>query len=250
MNKLYGIIGYPVAQSFSPSYFKTKFEAENITDSAYKLFALPSIDDLLGIINDNPSLIGLNVTIPHKQAVMKYLDEISPDAMAIGAVNLIKIERGVGKMVLQGFNTDAHGFEASIKPLLMNHHRAAMILGTGGGAKAAAYVFSKLGMDYAFVSRAASGNKHLAYNELSIEHFRSYHIIVNATPVGMWPNHDTCPKIPYQNLSSQHLLFDLVYNPAETLFLQKGKQAGAMIKNGLEMLYLQADHAWKIWQEN
>ncbi|MDP2423457.1 MAG: shikimate dehydrogenase [Bacteroidales bacterium] len=250
MKRLFGLIGYPVSHSFSAIYFNDKFEKEGIIDSHYELFPLPDIEDLPNLLLKHPSLAGLNVTIPHKTSVIQYLDEISPDARALGAVNTFKIGHKHEKMTLSGFNTDILGFELSIKPLLKNHHRAAMILGTGGAAKAAALVFARLGIEYVFVSRTPQGINEILYPELCEELFERFTVVVNATPLGMSPAINTFPPIPYECLCSHHLLFDMVYNPLETLFLQKGKQQGASVKNGLEMLYLQADHTWKIWQDS
>ena len=224
----YGLIGYPLKHSFSIGYFNEKFKAENI-DAEYVNFEIPRIEDFMEVIEENPNLCGLNVTIPYKEQVIPYLDELDKDTAKIGAVNVIKIIRlSKGKVKLVGYNSDIIGFTQSIEPLLQPHHKKALILGTGGASKA---------------------DKYLTYEELTPEIMQEYTVIVNCTPVGMYPKVDFCPNIPYELLTPNHLLYDLLYNPNETLFMKKGQAQGAVTKNGLEMLLLQAFAAWEIWNK-
>ena len=217
----YGLIGYPLGHSFSVTYFNEKFQSENI-DAEYVNFEIPSIEDFPEVVDENLNLCGLNVTIPYKEQVIPYLDELDPDTAKIGAVNVIKIIRqGKAKVKLVGYNSDIIGFTQSIEPLLQPHHRKALLLGTGGASKAVYHGLANLGIES---------------------------VIVNCTPVGMYPKVDFCPDIPYDLLTPQHLLYDLLYNPDETLFMKKGRAQGATVKNGLEMLLLQAFAAWEIWQ--
>ncbi len=239
----YGLIGYPLGHSFSRKFFTEKFEKEGI-DAQYLNFEIPSIEDFPNIIQSHPNLRGLNVTIPYKQQVMQYLDEISPEAKAIGAVNVIKI---APLWKLGGYNSDVIGFVNSIRPLLKPHHRKALILGTGGASKAIHYgLREKLGMDTLFVSRTGREGI-ITYDDVTAEVLKEYTIIVNCSPVGMYPHVDECPTLPYEAMTERHLLYDLVYNPEETLFMKKGATYGATVKNGLEMLHLQALAAWEIW---
>lgn len=242
--KQLGLIGYPLSHSFSKKYFSDKFLDENIKGFHYDLFPLNDIQKLTRLLKEQPNLLGLNVTIPYKEQVIPFLDEISESAKAIGAVNTIRIENGK----LKGFNTDAYGFEESLKVFLKPHHKNALILGTGGAAKAIQYVLEKLDIGYKYVSRTPKAEQ-FSYDELNEQIFNKYEIIVNTTPLGMFPKVEQCPAIPYEYLTNQHLLYDLVYNPKETLFLKKGKEKGASIKNGLEMLHLQAEKAWSIWSK-
>jgi len=239
--KTLGLIGYPLSHSFSKKYFAEKFERENINDWQYDLFPLERIELIPELLKKHPSLIGLNVTIPYKEAVIPYLNEVHESA-AFGAVNTIKID---GKK-LTGYNTDVYGFEHSLKPLLKKHHKAALILGTGGAAKAVAAVFARLGIEFKYVSRTPSAGQ-FSYKNINNNTINNYTLIVNTTPLGMYPNTDACPDIPYQSLTSRHILYDLVYNPNVTTFLKNGKKQDTYIKNGLEMLYLQAEKAWAIW---
>ena len=244
--KKFGIIGYPLGHSFSPGYFNEKFANENI-DAHYDKYEMPVITDLQAIIDYTPELCGFNVTIPYKEKVMSYLDTISPEARAIGAVNVVRVTRkDNGKPFLEGFNSDTIGFSRSISPLLCAHHRKALILGTGGASKAINYSLQKMGIETLFVSRTQRDNT-ITYQQLTPELMAEYTIIVNCTPRGMSPHFDECPDIPYECLTSKHLLYDLIYNPDETLFLKKGKEQGAIVKNGLEMLLLQAEAGWEIW---
>lgn len=246
--KLYGLIGKSLIHSFSPKYFKEKFEKEGIKDSFYNLYPLKTIDEFNLLIKDFTDLSGLSVTIPYKSEVIPFLDKLDSAAKEMGAVNTIKfIIEGV-KLKLHGYNTDYLGFWDSIKPLLTNQHKKALILGTGGSSKAVSYAFKQAGIDYKFVSRNANDNI-LSYSDLTKDIIKQYKVIVNTTPLGMFPDVDDYPNIPYDALTSDHILFDLIYNPELTMFLKKGMEQGAIVKNGLEMLQLQADYAWKIWNE-
>jgi shikimate dehydrogenase len=242
MNRLFGLTGYPLSHSFSKKYFTDKFRNEFLADCRYENFPLENISALPELIKAQPDLRGLNVTIPYKETVMPFLDELSDEAKQIGAVNCIKIASGK----LKGFNTDYVGFLRSLKKKLKPHHAHALILGTGGSSKAVQYALSLQNISYRFVSRTKRENV-FSYNELNKETMEQHTLIINATPLGMSPAINECPNIPYQLLSQKHLLFDLIYNPAETVFLQKGKVQGAAVMNGLEMLQIQADESWKIW---
>ena len=275
----YGLIGYPLGHSFSRKFFTEKFEKEEI-DAQYLNFEIPSIEEFPEIIKNNPELRGLNVTIPYKQQVMQYLDDISEEAKAIGAVNVVRIERPspqpspiMGRETMRnagnkpdglpmkgdmseglrgsliGYNSDVIGFVESIKPLLKPHHKKALILGTGGASKAIRYgLEKKLGMKTLFVSRSAREGI-ITYEEVTAEVLKEYEVIVNCSPVGMYPHVDECPALPYEAMNENNLLYDLVYNPLETLFMKKGAEQGATVKNGLEMLHLQAIASWKFWEK-
>ena len=246
--KKYGLLGYPLGHSFSRNYFNQKFEAERI-DAEYLNFEIPEIKEIKNVIKENPELNGLNVTIPYKEQVIPYLDDLDEDARLIGAVNVIKFSKGLfGKVKLKGYNSDIIGFKQSIEPLLKEHHRKALILGTGGASKAVFQGLKQLGVASTFVSRKAK-EYCITYEEITPKVMEQYTVIVNTTPLGMYPNVNACPDIPYDLLTSDHLLYDLLYNPDETLFMRKGKEKGAVVKNGLEMLLLQAFVAWEIWQK-
>ena len=251
----YGLIGYPLGHSFSRKFFTEKFEQEDI-DAQYLNFEIPSIEEFPNIIASHPELLGLNVTIPYKQQVMQYLDEISPEAKAIGAVNVVRCQRSTVNCQpkLTGYNSDVIGFVESIKPLLKPDHEKALILGTGGASKAIHYgLEEKLGMETLFVSRKLSTvNCQLStitYNDITKDLLQDYTVIVNCSPVGMFPKVDECPALPYEAMNENHLLYDLVYNPLETLFMKKGAAQGATVKNGLEMLHLQAIASWEFWTQ-
>ena len=245
----YGLIGYPLKHSFSIGYFNEKFEAENI-DAQYVNFEIPRIEDFMEVVEEKPNLCGLNVTIPYKEQVIPYLDELDKDTAKIGAVNVIKIIRlPKGKIKLVGYNSDIIGFTRSIEPLLQSHHVKALILGTGGASKAVFHGLANLGIKATFVSRTKKNNDVLTYEELTPEIMQSHTVIVNTTPLGMYPKVDFCPNIPYDLLTPSHLLYDLLYNPNETLFMKKGMERGATVKNGLEMLLLQAFVSWEIWNK-
>jgi shikimate dehydrogenase len=245
----YGLIGFPLKHSYSSQFFTEKFEKEHI-DAAYLNFEIEDILEIRHVILFNQQLKGLNVTIPYKEKVIPFLDDISPEAEKIGAVNVIKIVRNPGDMYfykLTGYNTDYVGFKASLTPLLHSAiHRKALILGTGGASKAVGQALADLGIEWRYVSRSPGVNRY-SYDELSQEIITDYTVIVNASPVGTFPNVNESPAIPYQYLTPDHLLYDLIYNPEETLFLQKGKAEGATTKNGKEMLRRQALAAWEIW---
>lgn len=241
----YGLIGYPLGHSFSVGYFNEKFSNEHI-NAKYINFEIPSIEDFAEVIESNPELRGLNVTIPYKEQVIPYLDSLSPEANAIGTVNVIRITRKGDKTHLKGFNSDVIGFTRSIEPLLERHHKKALILGTGGASKAVDYGLRSLGIETKFVSRTKRPG-FFTYEEITPEIIKDYNIIVNCTPLGMYPNTDVCPTLPYEAMDSHNLLYDLLYNPDETLFMQKGKEHGAITKNGLEMLLLQAFASWEFW---
>ncbi|MDP4266598.1 MAG: shikimate dehydrogenase [Bacteroidota bacterium] len=245
--RIFGLIGYPLSHSFSQKYFNDKFQNEGITDSDYKLFPLKNIYDLRSLLTSE--LIGLNVTIPYKEKIIQFLDDIDPIADEVGAVNTIKIKYESGKYILKGYNTDVYGFEQSIKPLLNIHHQKALILGTGGASKAVYYVLKNIGIECLFVSRNPQMNNSISYETLNKTVIESFKLIINTTPLGMYPNIKEVPPIPYEFLSENHFLYDLIYNPKETLFLHEGKKAGAIIQNGLNMLYFQAEKAWEIWNE-
>ena len=239
----YGLIGYPLSHSFSQRYFTEKFEREGITDCSYSNFSIPKIDELSTVLAD-PELCGLNVTIPYKQQVIRFLDVMSPVVEAIGACNCIRIEGGV----LTGHNTDVVGFEKSLVKKLGSHHHQALVLGTGGAAKAVEWVLQRLGILYRSVSRQPRPDTgDLGYEDLDAGLLAAYPLIVNTTPVGMYPKTGECPPLPYKALGPRHYLYDLVYNPDRTLFLQKGEARGAVVENGHEMLLLQAEESWRIW---
>lgn len=243
--KQFGLIGYPLSHSFSKGYFTEKFSKENIIDCNYAVFPLEKIEDFIELCNQHKNFVGLNVTIPYKEKIIPFLDELNEEAKEIGAVNTIKFING--KKV--GFNSDCFGFEMSLKPLLKSHHTSALILGTGGASKAVEYVLKKLGIKYQYVSRNKS-EKAISYEEIDEFIIQNSTLLINASPNGMYPNINDAPNLPYQFITDQHLLYDLIYNPEETLFMKKGKAQGAQTKNGLEMLYLQAERSWKIWNSN
>ena len=244
--KKFGLIGYPLGHSFSKNFFNEKFHSENI-DAEYVNFEIPTIKDLTKVLLLNPDLVGMNVTIPYKEQVIPYLDELDPDAKEIGAVNVIKLVRQKNKTKLVGYNSDIIGFMQSIEPLLEPQHKKALILGTGGASKAIFTGLKKLGLETKFVSRTPK-NDMLTYDDLTPEIMEEYKVIVNCTPVGMYPKADEYPNIPYEYITPNHLLYDLLYNPNTTLFMKKGADKGAVTKNGLEMLLLQAYAAWDIWE--
>ena len=240
--RTFGLIGHPLSHSFSARYFAQKFEREGVSDARYVNFPLPEIEQLPALIQSEV-VSGLNVTIPHKEAVIPFLDELDPIAEAIGAVNTIALRDGR----LIGHNTDAFGFRNSLKPFLTNHHERALILGTGGASKAVAWVLRDLGLDVHFASRTATQANSMPYEEINEHVLAACKLIVNTTPLGTAPNVEEAPDLPYEHLSSHHLLYDLVYNPSLTRFLQLGQAEGASITNGLDMLKLQAEEAWRIW---
>lgn len=246
--KKFGLIGYPLTHSFSKKYFSNKFDKEGISNCKYELFPLERIEDLSLLLKQEPNLIGLNVTLPYKEQVLPYLNEIDDSAATIGAVNTIKIKNNQ----LAGFNTDTFGFEESLNRFIAENDLSgienALILGSGGASKAVKYVLDRLNISYKLVSRNVKKGD-FCYNDLNKSVLSSTQLIINTTPLGTFPNTDSFPDIPYEYLNSSHLLFDLVYNPEKTVFLKKGASRGAYIKNGLEMLVGQAEQSWKIWMK-
>jgi shikimate dehydrogenase len=239
------LIGFPLTHSFSQRYFTEKFVREGIVDCAYLNFPIPSIDELPAVLAD-AELCGLNVTIPYKEQVLSFLDGRGPVVEAIGACNCIKIDGG--RRV--GYNTDVVGFEKALLPKLGKHHRQALVLGTGGAAKAVEYVLGNLGIAYRLVTRRPrEGTNDLGYEDIDAAMMGAYTLVVNTTPLGMYPNVEEYPALPYAAIGPKHYLFDLVYNPARTLFLKKGEERGAVVENGHAMLLLQAEESWRIWQE-
>ena len=241
--KQYGLIGFPIAQSFSQSYFTNKFESENLIDCVFDLFSLTDIDLVEDLIKNNPYLQGFAVTIPYKETIIPYLHELDESIDDINAVNCVTIKNGVRK----GYNTDVIGFEKSILALLNKPYTGALILGTGGASKAAQFVLKKLHIPFVLVSRNPAKADIISYDSITEQTIRNFPIIINCTPVGMSPNTDDYPQLPYHCINENNLLFDMIYNPAETIFLQKGKANGAEVKNGYEMLVTQAEANWKLW---
>ena len=239
----FGLIGRNISYSFSKSYFAEKFKNENIVDAVYNVFDLQQIDEVEKVFATE-GLVGFNVTIPYKQEIIPFLDELSPEAKAIGAVNTVLIKNG--KRI--GHNTDCYGFHHSILPLLDSHHKKALVLGNGGAAKAVFYILDELNIAYKIVSRTILENQ-FTYDDLDEEIISQHQIIINCSPVGTFPNIENAPLLPYQFISEKHLLYDLIYNPPVTKFLENGQNNGAKIKNGHEMLVLQAEKAWKIWNK-
>lgn len=242
--RLFGLIGYPLGHSFSKRFFEDKFEREGIQDCAYELFPLEDLAGLTDLFRRYPELVGLNVTIPHKTAVMAMLDELDPEARVVGAVNTILIRDGRTR----GFNTDITGFDLSLEGFLPKKPLQALILGTGGSSRAVAWALKKRNIPYRFVSRNPRPDV-LAYSDLQERGLNEYQLIVNCTPLGMYPHVESFPPLPYENLDKECYLYDLVYNPEETWFLRKGRERGCQVKNGLEMLHLQAQQAWEIWNK-
>lgn len=235
----YGLIGYPLSHSFSPGYFAAKFKRENISDTRYDAYPLEDISMVTDLIDSG--IAGLNVTIPYKEKIIPYLHHLSDDAAQIKAVNTVKIQDGI----YTGYNTDVIGFRQSLEASIVDKHpKKALVLGSGGACKAICFVLSKLDIEYKIVSRRSAFN----YENLSPEIIREHTLIVNTTPLGMYPRDKEAPDLPYQGIGSQHILFDLIYNPEKTLFLKYGEEQGATIQNGLEMLHLQAEASWHIWQ--
>ena len=244
----YGLIGFPLGHSFSISYFNQKFQDEGI-DAIYENYEISTIDALDEILSSNPNLRGLNVTIPYKEKVMPYLDHISPEARAIGAVNVIKVIHKGNDVILKGYNSDVIGFTKSIEPMLDSKwHKKALILGTGGASKAIDFGLRNLGLETVFVSRFERQGT-IQYQNITPEIIREYNVIVNCTPLGMYPKTEVCPNLPYEAMDSHTILYDLIYNPDETLFMKRGAEYGAQTKNGLEMLLLQAFASWEFWHE-
>ena len=241
----FGLIGYPLSHSFSPTYFKAKFEQENITDAIYSLYELKAIEEFPSWLKSNSLLHGLNVTIPYKTSVIPFLEELDTTAKGVGAVNTISIQNG--KLI--GYNTDVIGFKISLLNFIGDERPDALVLGTGGSSKAVAYVLNELNISYQQISRTKRSS-FLCYDDLNDDVIKKHQLIINCTPLGKSPNVESKPLLPYPALSKKHFLFDLNYNPAQTAFLEAGKQHGASSKNGYEMLTLQADASWEIWNTN
>ena len=244
-NKIFGLIGKNISYSFSKKYFTEKFTLGNLDDCIYQNFDIQSIEEFPQLISNTPDLKGLNVTIPYKEAIIPYLNKLSKNAAQIGAVNVIRFTK---KGKLKGYNSDYHGFMKSLEPLLQPHHKKALILGTGGASKAVAFALDKLGILYTFVTREEKPGM-IDYDLINATTFDNHQIIINCTPVGTAPNTKDFPPIPYNFFTEKHIAFDLIYNPEETQFLKKAKKKGAVTKNGYEMLVLQAEKAWKIWNK-
>lgn len=249
--KEFGLIGYPLTHSFSKQYYDKKMELEGIQDIEYSLFSLKDIKEFSNLIQTHSQLMGVNVTIPYKIQVLSYLDHISEEAKEIGAVNCIRISRDsqTQKIVLTGYNTDVIGFRESLKPLLKPHHKKALVLGTGGGAQAVFSALKSLNIEYKTVSRTVETGD-LTYSDLTEKVFQEYTIIINTTPLGTFPEIEQAPSIPYSFLNDRHLVYDLIYNPEKTLFLKRAEERGSTVKNGYEMLILQAEKNWEIWTQD
>ena len=245
---IYGLIGHPLGHSFSKNYFTDKFENEGI-EARYLNFDIESIDTLIDVIATNPNLRGFNITLPYKEKIIPFLDEITKEAREIGAVNVVKVIRRGNHIKLKGFNSDLQGFVKSITPLIRPHHKKALILGTGGASKAIQYGLTNiLGIDSVLVSRYNRPGT-VTYSDIDAEAVKEYEVIVNCTPIGMYPNIKDYPPLPYESMSSNNVLYDLIYNPDTTTFMNLGKASGAIVKNGLEMLLLQAHASWNIWKQ-
>lgn len=243
--RTFGLLGHPLTHSFSRGYFTDKFNNEQI-DARYLNFDLADLADFPAVLDTYPDLAGINVTIPYKEKVIALLDELDPGAAAIGAVNVIKVTRKDGKRYLTGYNSDVIGFADSIRPLIRPEHRRALVLGTGGASKAVAYALRQMGLDVSFVSRRPLEGGY-AYDQLTPELIASFPVIVNTTPVGMYPHINEKPSLPYEGITASHVCFDLIYNPVETVFLAEAKRRGACVCNGSDMLTGQAKEAWRIW---
>jgi shikimate dehydrogenase len=243
MERKYGLIGFPLSHSFSKGFFAEKFAKEHIVNTQYENYPIESVDQFHQLWQQEPQLEGMNITIPHKKAVIPFLDHTSTVVNAINACNCIRKYNGK----LYGYNTDVIGFEKSLQPFLQPHHQKALILGTGGAAAAVAWVLEKLGISFKYVSRSSNGEEVISYEALNNTILQEHLLIINTSPVGMYPHVNEAPNLNYEALTDKHHLYDLIYNPAETLFLTKGKERGASIQNGLEMLHLQAEASWEIW---
>ena len=243
--QLFGLLGFPLGHSFSKAYFTKKFKAEKI-DAEFVNFASNNIEQTLQVIKTTPSLKGFAVTIPYKEKIIPYLDHISEEAKEIGAVNSVKVEHTRSGSILTGYNTDILGFKESLLRFIQTPPTQALLLGTGGASKAVRHVLVSLGIEVFTVSRTPHSPSEISYDQVAC-FLPNTPLIINATPVGMWPHVTDCPDIPYHLLTPNHYLFDLIYNPEITEFMYRGQQQGAQIKNGLQMLYLQADHSWKLW---
>ncbi len=246
----FGLIGFPLGHSFSQGYFTSKFKEEGIIDCLYENYPLPEINKLTELIQSNQDIVGINVTIPYKEQVLQYLNEIDDEAKAIGAVNTIKVTRDKGNFFLKGYNTDVYGFKESLIKVFTPKSQQALILGTGGAAKAVVWTLESLNINYRFVSRNPKRTGDYSYQQLTREIIQENKLIINTSPVGMYPYTDKAPELPYEGIGPEHVLFDLIYNPEKTLFLKYGEQKKATTLNGLPMLYLQAEKAWEIWNRD
>ncbi len=247
--KTYGLIGYPLSHSWSQKFFLNKFKKEGIK-AYYDLFPLRKIEELIPLLQNNKNICGLNVTIPYKELILPYVDMLSDEAAAVGAVNTLKVNSHKDAFYIKGFNTDVHGFSDSIRKYDLTPHQNALILGTGGAAKAVGYVLEKMGLDTVYASRTPKMKNQIPYFAIDASVMQRNTIVVNTTPLGMYPMVDSCPDIPYRYLTHTHLVYDLVYNPQKTLFLHKAEQQKAYICNGLNMLYAQAEKSWCIWNDD
>ena len=245
----FGLIGYPLGHSFSKKYFTEKFSNEQIIDCSYENYPLTKIDQLRELINEEADLHGLNVTIPYKSEVIRLLDRISPEAEEIGAVNVLKIARQEGNVILSGYNSDVTGIRDSLEPYLEDYVDSALILGSGGSSRAVCYFLKKRGIEFTLVSRRRNEGV-ITYSDINAGILKNTYLIINTTPLGMFPDINSKPDIDYSMLGSQHILFDLVYNPEETLFMKMGIQQGCSVINGIKMLHSQAEKAWEIWNNN
>jgi shikimate dehydrogenase len=245
--RVFGLIGYPLSHSFSPDYFAHKFSKEGIEDAIYRLFPIENIDKLSELLSVENSLVGLNVTIPYKQQIIPFLNEIDETAHFIGAVNTICIERTTLGIKLKGYNTDVIGVRESLKG--QRHHKSALILGNGGATKAVIYTLNQLGIKHIIVSRTPKGKDQISYDQLTEGTIQQNTLIINTTPLGMSPHTSECPPIPYQAIGHDHFIFDLIYNPDVTLFMEKAQLQGAQILNGKLMLYSQAEASWQLWNK-
>jgi len=248
INREFGLIGFPLSHSFSRNYFEEKFTREGIADAAYHLFEMEDISEIRALVSRNPLLDGLNITIPFKEMVIPFLDELDAEVKEIGAVNCIKVSRFLGQASLKGYNTDMPAFREMIRPYIGNYASRALVLGTGGASRAVCAALRKDGINCQTVTRKDRQGG-LTYTDMAELDLKEVGIIVNATPAGMFPNSEDCPGIPFEKIGKDHLLVDLVYNPALTVFLKKGMERGSTTINGLKMLHLQAEMSWKIWSD-
>lgn len=245
--RVFGLIGFPLSHSFSPDYFAQKFSKEGIEDASYRLFPIENIDKINELLSFENKICGLNVTIPYKQQVIPYLDEVDETASVIGAVNTICVERTASGFKLKGYNTDVIGISDSLKG--QEHHKKALVLGNGGATKAVTYVLNQLKIQYTIVSRNPKADDQISYNQLTEKIIQESTLIINTTPLGMSPNTNDCPPIPYHAIGQNHFIFDLIYNPKETLFMKNAHQHGAKTINGILMLYSQAEASWQLWNK-
>ena len=245
--RVFGLIGFPLSHSFSPDYFAQKFSKEGIEDASYRLFPIENIDKINELLSSENKICGLNVTIPYKQQVISYLDEVDETARVIGAVNTICVSRTTSGIKLKGYNTDVIGISDSLQG--QEHHKRALILGNGGASKAVIYVLNQLKIQFTIVSRTPKANDQISYDQLTGKIIQENTLIINTTPLGMSPNTTDCPPIPYKAIGQNHFIFDLIYNPKETLFIKNAHQNGAQTINGILMLYSQAEASWQLWNK-